>query len=105
MAARAATASARRGMRRIDRSRRMLSMIIVYGTHRTSRRCVPEALVDDVHERLAGEETLQVAEEDVEGAREEIGQVARHVGCQDHVVERPVGMVRGQRLLDEDIEP
>src|SRR5262245_55663505 len=105
MAARAATASASRGMRRVDRTPRMLSMTIVYGTQRPSGGCVAQALVDDVGERPAGEKALQVAEEDVEGAREEVGQVTRHVRCQDHVVERPVRMVRGQRLLDEDVEP
>src|ERR1700730_14389035 len=67
-------------------------------------RSKPASLVDEVAQRLAGEEAAAVVEDDLVPSVVEIGAVARGVGRQQHAGQGPQLVVGGQRLLLEDIE-
>src|SRR6202048_1421158 len=67
-------------------------------------RSEPTGLVDEVAQRLAGEEAAAVVEDDLVAPLVEIGAVARGVRRQQHARQGPQLVVGGQRLLLEDIE-
>src|ERR1700731_3110180 len=67
-------------------------------------RSKPASLVDEVAQRLAGEEASAIVENDLVAAVVEIGTVARGVRRQQHSRQGPQFVVGGQRLVLEDVE-
>jgi putative ATP-binding cassette transporter len=75
------------------------------GAPEGGRLLEPVSLVHHVAQRLAGEEATAVVEENLEAPIVEVGPVARGVRGDQHAGERPQGMVGGQGLLLEDVQP
>src|ERR1700736_389104 len=67
-------------------------------------RSKPAGLVDEVAQRLAGEETAAVVEDDLVAPVVEIGAVACGARRQQHPRKGPQLVVGGLRLLLEDVE-
>src|SRR5439155_6556955 len=67
-------------------------------------RSEPAGLVDEIAQRLAGEEAAAIVEDDLVAPLVEIGAVARGMRRQQHPRQGPQLVVGGQRLLLEDVE-
>jgi hypothetical protein len=63
-----------------------------------------QTLIDDIQERLAALEPIEVLAKEVDQRLPRLGHVGRHVRRYDHVGHSPERMIRGQRLGLEDIE-
>src|SRR5437588_6470719 len=67
-------------------------------------RSEPAGLVDEIAQRLAGEEAAAVVEDDVVAPLVEIGAVAGGMRGEQHTRRGPERVVGGQWLLLEDVE-
>jgi len=88
-----------------DACRVVVSTPAVPAIGRGPGRLEPAGLVDDVAERLAGEEAPAVVEQDVEPPVVKEGAVPGGVRRDEDARHRPQRMVGRQRFLLEDVEP